>query len=102
MDYKVVKSLVEITPLLYDVFLVPSDRTLVELIKQVRKMEFEIGVNFGILSFNDSILKEVVAGGITTLSTDFPQMGKRLADMILHRKGARLKNKSGVIVRSSL
>lgn len=102
MDYKVVKSLVEITPLLYDVFLVLSDRTLVELIKQVRKMEFEIGVNFGILSFNDSILKEVVAGGITTLSTDFPQMGKRLADMILHRKGARLKNKSGVIVRSSL
>ena len=102
MDFKVVKSMVEISPLLYDVFLVPSDRTLVELIKIARESEFEIGENFGIISFNESMLKEVVAGGITTISTDFPQMGRKLADMILHRSGSRLINRSGVIVRNSL
>ncbi len=102
MDFKVVKSLLEITPLLYDAFLIPSDRTLVELIKLLRRMEFEIGVNFGIISFNESVLKEVVAGGITTISTDFPLMGKKLADMIVHRNGMRLKNRSGVIARNSL
>jgi DNA-binding transcriptional regulator YhcF (GntR family) len=101
-DSKVVRSLSEIRPLLYDAFLVPSDRTLVELIKTVKEYEFEIGSDFGIISFNDSILKQVVAGGITTISTDFQQMGKLLSEMVLQRTIIQTRNKSGIIIRKSL
>ena len=32
------------------------------------------------------MLKEVVAGGITTISTDFVEMGKTLGNMVLTEK----------------
>jgi len=87
---------------LYDVFLVPSDRTLVELVHQVQEYEYEIGIKFGIISFNESLFKQVVAGGITTISTDFIQMGQLLSEMVLQKKMVQIRNKSGIIVRKSL
>ena len=101
-ESKVVKSLNEIKPALYDVFLVPSDLTLVELVRQVQEYEYEIGTKFGIISFNDSLFKQVVAGGITTISTDFIQMGQLLSEMVLQKKMVQIRNKSGIIVRKSL
>jgi len=101
-EFKVVKTLGDIRPLLYDVFLVPSDRRLVELIKTAMDYEFSIGENFGIISFNDCMLKQVVAGGITTISTDFTCMGKELSSMILNRGTGQFRNKSGITVRKSL
>ncbi len=101
-DNKVVRSLSEVQPALYDVFLIPSDRTLVELVRTAWEDEFEIGKKFGIISFNDSMLKQVVAGGITTISTDFPGMGKTLASMVMERKPLQVKNQSGLILRQSL
>ncbi len=102
VENKVVRSLSEVNPSLYDVFLVPSDRTLVELVKLAWEYEFEIGRKFGIISFNDSMLKEVVAGGITTISTDFHRMGELLSSMITERKPLQLKNRSSLILRNSL
>jgi DNA-binding LacI/PurR family transcriptional regulator len=48
------------------------------------------------------MLKEVVAGGITTISTDFSQMGQTLARMIQDRTWGKIRNKSALIRRSSL
>jgi DNA-binding LacI/PurR family transcriptional regulator len=48
------------------------------------------------------MLKEVVAGGITTISTDFVQMGKALADMVINHKKIQVRNPSKLIVRKSL
>lgn len=101
-DFKIVKSLNEITPALYEAYLVPSDRILVELIKLANDCEFEIGEKFGIISFNESMLKQVVAGGITTISTDFNEMGRLLAAMVLEKKADQIRNKSGIILRKSL
>ncbi len=101
-ESRVVKSLTDVRPLLYDAFLVPSDRALVELIHLVQEYEFGIGDKFGIISFNDSMLKQVVAGGITTISTDFNGMGKALSSMILERRHDQIRNKSGIILRKSL
>jgi len=101
-ESRIVKSLSDVRPLLYDAFLVPSDRTLVELIHLVGEYEFDIGDKFGIISFNDSMLKQVVAGGITTISTDFSGMGRLLSSMILERRHDQIRNKSGIVVRKSL
>jgi DNA-binding LacI/PurR family transcriptional regulator len=98
----VVKSLAEIKPVLYEAYLVPSDRVLVELIRIANECDFAIGEKFGLISFNDSMLKQVVAGGITTISTDFTDMGKKLASMVMEKQKIQIRNKSGIILRKSL
>ncbi len=102
LENRVVKSLDEIRPRLYDAFLVSTDRILVELIQIACDCDFEIGEKFGIISFNDSVLKQLVSGGITTFTSDYTGMGRNLAEMILLGKGGKVKSNSGIIIRKSL
>lgn len=84
------------------VFILPSDRDLVKLVKKCNKDKLIIGEQIGIISLNDTGLKEIVANGITTISTDFQIMGKKLAQMILENQKEEVKNPSRLIVRNSL
>ena len=79
-----------------------SDHDLVKVVKTAKKSKYKVGKNFGIVSLNDTVLKEIVAGGITTISTDFVQMGKTLGEMVLSRKVSKVRNPSKLIVRKSL
>lgn len=100
--YEVVKSLNSANPSMYEAYFIISDRELVEVIKLAKKYKYKLGKRFGIVSFNDTTLKEVVAGGITTISTDFNEMGQTLAQMVLNKKKGQVRNPSKLIVRSSL
>jgi DNA-binding LacI/PurR family transcriptional regulator len=100
--FQVVKSLDGLRPELYEAYFVTSDRDLVEIVKLARDYNYKLGKKFGIVSFNDTMLKEVVAGGITTISTDFIEMGKTLTDMVLSKKIVQVRNPSRLIVRNSL
>jgi DNA-binding LacI/PurR family transcriptional regulator len=44
----------------------------------------------------------VVAKGITTISTNFSEMGIRLAEMILNNTKEKIENESQLILRKSL
>lgn len=83
-------------------YIVPGDRDLIKLIKNAKDNHFTIGKDIGIISYNDSLLKEVVHNGITTISTDFDEMGKQLANLILHRKNQQIANKCKLTLRKSL
>lgn len=85
-----------------EVYFVPSDRNLVRLVKMAAEKKLQLGKDVGIVSFNDTVLKEVVAGGITTISTDFQQMGQTLARMIQERSTEKIRNHSSLIQRNSL
>lgn len=85
-----------------EAYFVPSDRNLVKLVKMAADKNLSLGKDFGIVSFNDTVLKEVVAGGITTISTDFQQMGQTLARMIQERSAEKIRNHSSLIQRNSL
>jgi DNA-binding transcriptional regulator YhcF (GntR family) len=85
-----------------EVYFVPSDRNLVNLVKMAAEKGLELGKDAGIVSFNDTVLKEVVAGGITTISTDFQLMGQTLAKMIQEKSNRKIRNESSLIRRSSL
>ncbi len=98
----VLKSLDGVQPGLFEAFFLISDHDLVKIIKAAKKFKYKVGKNFGIVSLNDTMLKEVVAGGITTISTDFSQMGRTLGDMVLARKMSQVRNPSKLIVRNSL
>lgn len=101
-EYQVIKSLEGARPGLYEAFFLISDRDLVQMVKLAKDYKYKLGKKFGIVSFNDTMLKEVVAGGITTISTDFVAMGKTLADIVLTRNFKQIRNPSKLIVRSSL
>ncbi|WP_434036523.1 hypothetical protein [Formosa sp. 4Alg 33] len=47
-------------------------------------------------------MKEIVEGGKTTFSTDFNQMGERLAQMIMHNEQLRIENVNTLILSNSL
>ena len=85
-----------------EVYFVPSDRNLVRLVKLAAEKNLHLGHDFGIVSFNDTTLKEVVAGGITTISTNFNLMGQTLARMIQEKSNEKIRNQSALIRRNSL
>jgi DNA-binding transcriptional regulator YhcF (GntR family) len=101
-ECQVLKSMEGVRPGLYEAWFVTSDRDLVELIKISKNYKYKLGKKFGIVSFNDTMLKEVVAGGITTVSTDFREMGKTLGNMVLNHKRGHIRNPSKLIIRKSL
>lgn len=86
-----------------EAYIVIEENDLVNLIKKARKAKWLIiGENFGILSYNETPLKEVLQKGITVISSDFPAMGKLTAEMILSKEGKLIKNDFKVIERESL
>lgn len=101
-ESEIVSSLkgLEITP--GEVYIVPCDDDLVTLVKVANSQGLSIGCDLGIISYNDTPLKEVVADGITTISTDFYQMGKSLADMVLNGRNIQSENPSMLVRRASL
>lgn len=85
-----------------EVYIIPNDRHLVNVIEQARVQQLRIGRDVGIISYNDIPLKKVVGNGITTISTDFTAMGKILAEMIVLQRRDSVENASRLIQRGSL
>ena len=59
---------------------------LYNIIKDSRLHKLIPGTDIGILSHNDEPVKEILAEGITTFSTDFAEMGKRTAHFVLNKE----------------
>lgn len=102
MPFEVVNDTKERIPKKGEAYLVVNDADLVELVKLSKIHKLEIGSDIGIVSINDTPLKEVVANGITTISTNFSKMGEILADLILNKKTEQKENPYSLIVRESL
>ncbi|WP_418508535.1 GntR family transcriptional regulator [Corallibacter sp.] len=85
-----------------EVYLILDDRDLIVLIKKIKEQQLEIGKDIGVISYNETLLKEIVEGGITTISTDFKAMGKRLATMIANNERSQIENPNALIIRNSL
>ncbi|MFH4966497.1 GntR family transcriptional regulator [Gaetbulibacter sp. M235] len=85
-----------------EAYLVLDDQDLIVLIKKMKDQKFTLGQDIGVISYNETLLKEIVEGGITTISTDFKQMGKRLAEMILNKERCLIENPNNLIIRNSI
>jgi DNA-binding transcriptional regulator YhcF (GntR family) len=83
-------------------YVVISDDDLVQLIKKAQGKNLKIGKDLGIVSYNENLVKEILAGGITTISTNHVELGARAAQMILERKKDRIKIPFVFINRNSL
>lgn len=85
-----------------EAYITMMDDDLVTLIKKIRHTRLAVGQEVGILSYNDNPLKEVLLDGISALSTDYANLGRRAAEMILNEETAHYKNPFRLILRNSL
>lgn len=85
-----------------EVYVIPEDKDLLNVIKIAKEKQFELKKDYGIISYNDTLLKELVEGGISTISTDFNKMGEQLAKMILKKDRITFENPSRLIIRNSI
>lgn len=85
-----------------ELFIVLDDTNLIKIIKRIKDSNMVLARDIGIISYNDTLLKEIVEGGITTISTNFKHMGERLASMILNNEHAQVENPNQLIIRKSL
>lgn len=85
-----------------ELYIVIEEADLVEIIKKANAKNLKLGKNFGIVAYNDTPFKEILAGGITVLSTDFRRMGETLAEMIRSRSRKKIKNPFKLLIRGSI
>ena len=79
-----------------------DDRDMVEVIKLCRKNGLKLGKDIGLITYNDTAVKEVLEGGITTVAIDFAKMGEITAHKILNKKRDSEVIHSKLIIRNSL
>jgi len=85
-----------------DIIICLNDRDLVKFVKHARSQNLQMGLDFGIVSYNETDLKQIIGNGITTISTDFELMGKSVINMIVHKERKRIYNKSMFLIRKSI
>jgi DNA-binding LacI/PurR family transcriptional regulator len=101
LDFEIMEKIYEDMILIKgDLFITIEESDLVNLVKQVREDEFKLGEDIGIISYNDTPLKELL--GITVISTDFKVMGETTASMILNKEKGKFKVPFNFIDRESL
>ena len=102
VGYDVIASLENRMPIKGDIYVIPDDKNLLKIIKKIKAEKLILSKDIGIISYNDTLLKEIVEGGITTISTDFNSMGAQLANMIRNKEHVQIENSNALILRNSL
>jgi len=101
-NYEIIDSFENRFPQQGETYIIPDDRNLIRMMKKILSSPLKLGKDVGIISYNDTLLKEIIEGGITTISTDFNKMGERLAEMINNKEQVQIENCNSFVLRNSL
>lgn len=85
-----------------EVYLNLMEDDLVTLIRRAKGMNLVPGKDIGIISYNETPVKEILMDGITVVSTDFVELGRTAARMVLGEVSGHVANPFHLIVRQSL
>jgi DNA-binding transcriptional regulator YhcF (GntR family) len=81
-------------------YIVIEETELAELIKKIRQTSYGLGKDIGIISFNETVLKELM--DITVFTTDFTEMGRIVGGLLLNDQCRKIKMPFSVLKRGSL
>lgn len=81
-------------------YLTITETDLVNLVKSARDQQLKPGRDVGIISYNETPLKDLL--GITTVSTDFAEMGRIAAELAVEQRQDKVKNAFSLLDRDSL
>lgn len=79
-----------------------SDSELWDVLRDCKHKNYTIGKDVGILAHNDNALKEIIFGGLTTISTNFKNMAKESAKYVKNKQFVQKIIPSKLIKRNSL
>ncbi|MBD0832594.1 GntR family transcriptional regulator [Aestuariibaculum sp. TT11] len=83
-----------------DSYIIIEENDLVNLVRQIRAKNLTLGKDIGIISYNDTPLKDLL--GINVISTHFKAMGETAAYLVLNNKKEKVKNVFEYIERNSV
>ncbi|MEC3966934.1 GntR family transcriptional regulator [Flagellimonas halotolerans] len=83
-------------------YFIKNDSILWKFLKECSQGQCTLGKDLGILSYDDNVLKEIIMGGITTISTNCKAMGKMAANFVVHQNKIRTIVPTELIRRNSL
>lgn len=79
------------------------ENDLVRFVNYANKKQLVLGKDVGLLSYDDTPIKEILAeNGITTISNDFVEMGKLAGRMVKNRQKGKVASHSSLLIRGSL
>ncbi len=67
-------------------YFIIRDSDLVTVIKAGRAKNLQMGKDMGVISYNDTPMKQIVGGGISVISTNFELMGTLAADFVKNKQ----------------
>ena len=82
LDHKIIQSVTAENLKRDALYIIFDDRELVNTLKFIQARNWEFKKDIGLISFDDSPMKEILGGGISVLSTNFVKMGKTAANMV--------------------
>lgn len=69
-----------------EAYIVIDDEDLVYLVENAKVSGLMPGIDLGIISYNETPLKKIAANGISVISTDFAEMGRSMAEMVISKQ----------------
>jgi DNA-binding LacI/PurR family transcriptional regulator len=100
MSFKIISEIENEALTKYSVYIPIEEDDLARLIKKMRRAKMCFGEDVGIISFNETVFKELL--DITVFTTDFEAMGRTAADFILGKEKGAHRNPFYTIHRGSL
>lgn len=88
-EREVVDCSADLRPQKGEVYICLTEESLIALLEKANASGLKIGEDIGVISYNESPMKRIILDGITTVSTDYSQMGRIAASMI--KEGYREK-----------
>lgn len=85
-----------------ELYLLVSDRTLAKFLDQCHQKNLVPGKDVGVISYNETPMKKYVKDGITVISTDFEQMGRKIAEFVTTGEKTNLVVPTKLTIRKSL
>lgn len=101
-NYKVVNNIANEPIKEGEVYINLMEDDLVTLIEKILATKMKVGKHVGVISYNETPLKRIILNGITTISTDFEMMGKKIADLILEQSTEHIEIPFHLTLRASL
>jgi DNA-binding transcriptional regulator YhcF (GntR family) len=102
LEFSVIDELKEPDVRKGEAYVIVSDEDLYRFIKICRSENWKLGVDVGVVAYNDNTVKEILEDGITTISTNHDEIGRVAAEMILTKKFNRIKSPFRLTRRNSL
>lgn len=102
LDFSIIYHLDDLDLKVGKVYFVFEDIDLAAILEQANRKKFKLREDFGIISYNDTPMKQFIADGVTVISTDFKLMGKKAAEFTHSNEPMDFMVPTELIIRESL